>query len=98
MIDLFGLTLPEGQPIDRDSATLLAGQIGAAAQTVRQGASAAVAARLRQDAQRYLAARRAGGLRFAAGAGRACDEGAWQVMRLTVDAPALMPTPTLLVA
>jgi len=98
MLDLFGLTLPEGQPLDRDSATMLAGQIGAAAQTVRQGASTAVAARLRRDAQRYLAARRSGGLRFAAGAGRACDEGAWALMRLTVDAPATLPAPTLLVA
>jgi hypothetical protein len=98
MLDLFGLTLPQGQPLDRDSAAMLAGQIGAAAQTVRQGAPAAVAARLRQDAQRYLAARRSGGLRFAAGAGRACDEGAWAVMRLTVDAPAVLPAPTLLVA
>lgn len=98
MIDLFGISLPDGQPLDRDAATMLAGRIDAAAATLRRGAPAAVAADLRRDAQQYLQARRSGGLRFASGAGRACDEGAWALMRLTVDAPPVLPPAALLVA
>ena len=98
MLNLFGLSLPAAAPLGRDEANLLAERIGAAAATVQQGAKAAVAASVRRDAQQYLDARRAGQLRFAPGAGRACDAGAWALMRLTVDAPAVLPMPTLLVA
>lgn len=98
MLHLFGLSLPSGQPVDRDLATMLAGRMTAAATTLQRGARAAVAAELRGDAQRYLTARRTGGLRFAPGAGRACDEGAFALMRLTVDAPPVLPVPALLVA
>ena len=98
MLQLFGLSLPSAQPVGRDEAQLLAERIGAAAASVEQSKRAAVAATVRRDAQQYLDARRAGQLRFAPGAGRACDAGAWALMRLTVDAPAVLPTPTLLVA
>ncbi len=89
---LFGLSLPSGQPIDRELATLIAGRITTASTSLKQGASAAVTAQIRGDAQRYLDARRSGAIRFTPGAGRACDEGAWTLMRLTVDAP---PVPTM---
>jgi hypothetical protein len=98
VLHLFGLSLPSGQPVDRDTASLLAGRITAVASTVKQGASAAVSAEVRRDAQDYLAARRSGGLRFAPGAGRQCDQGAFALMRMTVDAPPVRGTPVLLVA
>ena len=98
MLQLFGLSLPAGQPVDRDTASLLAGRITAVATSVKQGASAAVSAEVRRDAQDYLNARRTGGLRFAPGAGRQCDEGAFALMRLTVDAPPMRVAPVLLVA
>ncbi|MGZ8376612.1 MAG: hypothetical protein ACXWZS_03040 [Gemmatirosa sp.] len=98
MYFLFGLSLPSGQPIDRELATLIAGRITTAATSLKQGGSAAVTAQVRGDAQRYLDARRSGAIRFAPGAGRACDEGAWALMRLTVDAPPVRATPALLVA
>ena len=99
MLNIFGLTIPTpSASADRDLATALAGQMRAAATALKAGAPAAVAAGVRHDAQRYLAARRAGQLRFAGGAGRACDEGALALMRLTVDAPAWRPVPEPLVA
>ncbi|GLC28382.1 hypothetical protein [Roseisolibacter agri] len=98
MLNVFGLSLPAAAPLGRDEANLLAERIGAAAASVQQGAKAAVSASVRRDAQQYLDARRAGQLRFAPGAGRACDAGAWALMRLTVDAPAVLPAATLLVA
>ena len=98
MLELFGLSLSSVQPVGRDEAHLLAERIGAAAASVQQGKRAAVAAAVRRDAQQYLDARRTGRLRFTPGAGRACDQGAWALMRLTVDAPAVLPAPTLLVA
>jgi hypothetical protein len=98
VLQLFGLSLPSGQPVDRDTATMLAGRITAVASTVKQGTSAAVAAEVRRDAQDYLAARRTGGLRFAPGAGRQCDEGAFALMRMTVDAPPVRVAPVLMVA
>jgi hypothetical protein len=98
MLSLFGLSLPSDQPMDRDTATLLAGRMTAVVSTVKKGTSAAVAAEVRRDAQTYLSARRTGGLRFAPGAGRTCDEGAFALMRLTVDAPPLKYVPELMVA
>ncbi len=95
---LFGLSLPSGQPVDRELATLLAGRLVAASASLKKGASAAVAAEVRRDAQRYLAARRSGAIRFTAGSGRSCDEGALALMRQTIDAPPVVATPTLLVA
>ena len=98
MLQLFGLTLPDTQPVDRELATMLAGRITAAAATVKTGARAAVAAEVRRDAQDYLTARRLGGLHFVPGAGRSCDQGALTLMRLTIDAPPIVPHPVLLVA
>ena len=99
MLQLFGIALPTSvQPVDRDVGTTLARRMAAAAGALQQNAPAALAASVRQDAQRYLAARRRGELRFAPGAGRACDDGALALMRLTVNAPPVARTPELLVA
>ena len=87
MLQLFGLTVPSSATLDREVATALAGRITAAATAVRNGAPAALSAELRRDARRYLDARRQGGLRFAGTTGRACDEGAHALLRLTLDAP-----------
>lgn len=88
MLQLFGLTLPESpRPADREVAVALAERMAAASTTLRDGAPAALSAAVRQDARRYLTARRRGELRFAGGAARTCDENAWTLMRLTVDAP-----------
>lgn len=92
MLQLFGLTLPEStRPADRQVATVLADRMAAATTALRSGATAAVSAAVRQDAQRYLTARRRGALRLVGGAARDCDDRAWALMRLTVDAP---PSPT----
>jgi hypothetical protein len=99
MLDLFGLTLPTTTtPLDRELATVLAGRMAAAAAQLKGGAPGAVASAVRADAQRYLSARRRGELHFAGAGGRACDDGALALMRLTVDAPALAPRPLPLVA
>ena len=99
MLNIFGLTVPTPTArAERELATALAGQMQAAAATLKAGAPAPVAAGVRYDAQRYLAARRAGELRFDGGSGRACDEGAWALMRLTVDAPAVRRVAEALVA
>lgn len=88
MLHLFGLTIPESPaPVERGVATTLAGRMAAAATTLQGDAPAALAASVRQDARRYLAARRGGALRFVGGAGRACDEGAHALLRLTLNAP-----------
>jgi hypothetical protein len=87
MLNIFGLTLPTPTSrAERELAAALAGQMQAAAADVRH------------DTQRYLAARRNGELRFDGGSGRACDEGALALMRLTVDAPAVRAMPQPLVA
>lgn len=100
MLHLFGLTVPTppSQPLDRETAAALAGRMVAAAATLKTGGPAALAADVRKDAQRYLAARRRGELRFAPGTGRPCDEGAWALMRITVDAPAVTARAEPLVA
>lgn len=99
MVELFGVMLPAAPaPLDRDAANALADVITAAVENLRAGAPGALAASYRRDAQRYLAARRRGELRFAAGASRICDEGAWVLMRLTVDAPPVPRVPERMVA
>ena len=99
MLQLFGITLPAtAQPVAREVSTTLAGRMAAAGAALQKNAPAALAASVRQDAQRYLAARRRGELRFAPGAGRACDNGALALMRLTVNAPPVPRTAELLVA
>jgi hypothetical protein len=99
MLHVFGLSMPTPtRDAGRDVAVALADRMTAAAATLQRGAPAAVAAGVRHDAQRYLAARRRGELRFAGGAGRACDEGALALMRLTVDAPAVVAVPAPMVA
>ena len=60
---------------------------------LKEGAPGTVAADLRREARAYLTARRRGELRFdgqAIGAARSCDEGAHALMRLTLDAPAVL--------
>ena len=99
MLELFGLTVPTpAAALDRETATALAGRMADAARTLEGRAPVAVAASVRRDAQRYLAARRRGEIRFAGAAGRACDENALALMRLTVDAPPAARAPALLVA
>ncbi len=99
MLQLFGIALPpSAQPLARDVGAALAGRMAAAGAALRQDAPAALAASVRQDAQRYLAARRRGELRFAPGTGRACDDGALALMRLTVNAPPVPRAAELLVA
>lgn len=93
MLQLFGIALPtSAQPVDRDVGTTLARRMAAAGAALQGDAPAALAASVRQDAQRYLAARRSGDLRLAPGTARACDDGAFALMRLTVNAP---PVPRL---
>jgi hypothetical protein len=99
MLQLFGLTLPESpRPADREVAVALAERMTAATSALRGGAPAALSAAVRQDARRYLAARRRGELRFPGGAARSCDESAWTLMRLTVDAPPVAGVAERLVA
>jgi hypothetical protein len=99
MLQLFGIALPPSvQPLARDVGTTLARRMAAAGAALQQDAPAALAASVRQDAQRYLDARRRGELRFAPGAGRACDDGALTLMRLTVNAPPVPRAAALLVA
>jgi hypothetical protein len=99
MLHLFGITLPTpAEPFARDVSATLAGRMAAAGAALQKDAPAALAASVRQDAQRYLAARRRGELRFAPGAGRACDTGAAALMRLTVNAPPVPRAAELLVA
>ena len=99
MLNIFGLTLPTPTAsAERELASALAAQMQAAAAALKGGAPAAVAAHVRHDAQRYLAARRAGELRFVGGSGLPCDEGALALMRLTVNAPAVRAQPQPLVA
>jgi hypothetical protein len=87
----FGLTLPVTDfPVAAEQANALADRINATALQVREDAPAAFAAEARRDAERYLAARR-GGLKLPVMVGRACDEGARGLMRLTVSTP---PLPT----
>ena len=99
MLQLFGIALPtSAQPVGREVGTTLAHRMAAAAGALQHDAPAALAASVRQDAQRYLAARRRGELRFAPGTGRACDDGALALMRLTVNAPPVPRPAELLVA
>ena len=99
MLHLFGIALPAtAQPVAREVSTALAGRMAAAAGVLQANAPAALAASVRQDAQRYLAARRRGELRFVPGTGRACDDGALALMRLTVNAPPVPRAAELLVA
>ena len=99
MLEVFGVMLPAAEaPLDREAASVLAGVMEAHVEALRAGAPGALAASLRRDAQRYLDARRRGTLRFAAAASRACDEGAWALMRLTVDAPPVPRGPERMVA
>jgi hypothetical protein len=99
MLQLFGIALPtSAQPVARDVGATLAGRMAAAGAALQGNAPAALAASVREDAQRYLAARRRGELRFAPGAGRACDDGALALMRMTVDAPPAPRRAELLVA
>ena len=99
MLQLFGIALPTtAQPVAREVSTTLAGRMAAAGAALQKDAPAALAASVRQDAQRYLAARRRGELRFVPGAGRLCDDNALALMRLTVNAPPVPRTPELLVA
>jgi hypothetical protein len=99
MLQLFGIALPtSAQPVAREVGTELAGRMAAAGAALQRNAPAALSASVRQDAQRYLAARRRGELRFAPGASRACDDGASALMRLTVNAPPVPRAAELLVA
>jgi hypothetical protein len=99
VLQLFGITLPaSAQPLARDLGTALAQRMAAAGAALQQDAPAALSASVREDAQRYLSARRDGVLRFAPGGGRACDDGALALMRLTVNAPPVRRRPELLVA
>ena len=99
MLQLFGMSLPtSARPVARDVSTLLAGRMAAAGNALQGNAPAALAASVRQDAQRYLAARRHGELRFAPGTGRTCDDNALALMRLTVNAPPVPRAAELLVA
>ena len=88
MQTLFGLTVPVTDfPLAPETAQALAERLMAAAMSVREGASASLAADVRADAERYLALRRARGLRMPFAFQRTCDEGAHAVMRMTVNAP-----------
>jgi hypothetical protein len=99
MMQLFGLTLPATYgTLERELATELSTRMEAAAAALTDGAPVALAASYRQDAQKYLDARRRGELRFGPGAMRSCDEGAWTVMRLTVDTPPMISVPVRMVA
>jgi hypothetical protein len=99
MLHLFGIALPlTARPVARELGTTLAGRMAAVGAALQQDAPAALSASVRQDAQRYLAARRRGELRFAPGSGRACDDNALALMRLTVNAPPLPRPQELLVA
>ena len=99
MLQLFGIALPtSAEPVAREVGTALAGRMAAASAALQQNAPAALAASVRQDAQRYLAARRRGELRLAPGSARACDDGAYTLMRLTVNAPPVPRAADVLVA
>lgn len=88
MLQIFGLTLAAGQPLDRVTTTELALRLRAAVTTFERQprTPAAVAATVRADVLAYLAARRRGTLVLGAGAA-ACDTAARALLRLTVDAP-----------
>jgi hypothetical protein len=91
---IFGLTLPVTHfPIAPEQAQALAERIAAAAVELREGAPAAFAAGARRDAERYLGARRRRELHLPHALQRACDDGARDLMRLTVSTPPL-PTRT----
>jgi len=99
MLQLFGIALPApAQPVAREVSTALAGRMAAAGAALQGDAPAALAASVRHDAQRYLTARRRGELRFAPGTGRACDNNALALMRLTLNAPPVSRRAELLVA
>ena len=99
MLQLFGLDLPATHGVaDRGFAVELATRMQAAVTALEGGAPVAVTASLRADAQRYLNLRRRGVLRLDGTARRACDEGAWALMRLTVDAPAIVRVTEKMVA
>lgn len=99
---LFGITLPVAGPVVLDAAQTarLSRRLTEAAAALQQDdAPVALASSLRQEAQRYLAARRAGSLRLAGfAATRACDETVRLLVRLTMDAPAVRPAAEPLVA
>jgi hypothetical protein len=96
---IFGLTLPIHEfPLGGEQAQALADRIKAAALKVRGDTRAALAAELRRDAEQYLAARREHTLRLPFPLARACDEGARDVMRLTLNAPPMLRRAELLVA
>ena len=89
---IFGVTLPLSSfPQAPETGRALADGITAAAVAVRDGAPAAYAAAARRDAEAYLKARRRHELRLSPTLERACDEGARNLMRLTVSTP---PSPS----
>jgi len=99
MQTMFGLTLPVTHfPIAPEQAKALAERITAAATEVRGGAPAAFAAGVRLDAERYLGARRRRELRLPPSLERACDDGARDLLRLTVSTPPLPKRAERLVA
>lgn len=100
---VFGLALPATEPeraIPADLARELVARIAAAAVEMENEVPAARAAELRREAERYLGARRGGGLRLPFASQRACDEGARTLLRLTVSTPPVPfgAAPQLLVA
>ena len=99
MQTIFGLTLSVTHfPIAPEQAHALADRISAIALQVREGAPAAFAAGARLDAELYLGARRRRELRLPPSLERACDDGARDLMRLTVSTPPLPKRAQLLVA
>lgn len=100
MMQIFGLTVPtESRPADDQLVSILARRISALAEELKDEPPVALSMSVRRETRRYLDARRRGELRLPKGAAaRACDEGAFVLMRLTVDAPAVSAIPELLVA
>lgn len=87
---IFGVTLPlTSFPQDAETGKALSDNIMAAAVAVRDGAPAAYAAEARRDAEAYLKARRRHEIRLSPALERSCDEGARNLMRLTVSTPPL---------
>lgn len=100
MMQVFGLTVPtSSRPADSELVTILAGRIAALVEDLKVEPPVALSMSVRRETRRYLDARRRGELRLPNGAAaRACDEGAFMLMRLTVDAPAVSAVPERLVA